>query len=1160
MLKIFQMKIRLILLVFIYISCFSFGQKKVYINQDVKSMNSDFVIENSAHIKPIITEKNVKTSVQRKPLHEVFTSSTCGYCPAANATIDAVALNPNNIDDCTVIKYQVSWPGAGDPYNTPEVGQRRSYYGVTGVPEFYVDANEDTGTGYSQTKLNNYAAVPAYFEIDATHTIEGYDIVVDINITPYMDWQGKCRIAVVEKQTTGNVGTNGETEFHNVMMKMLPNPTGLTINLTDGTPYSFQVSGNMSSTFVEEMHDLRVVVFLQDDSNKEVMQSNYSEFVPTATDIVLTDLNVTNTYSDCALGSEEEVSIEVFNFGEESISDVDVSYSIDGGELVEEILEGPIASMESVSFTFSQKADLSEVGVHNIVANISYENDEILTNNELEVLAVSGDATMNVYIDFDNYPGETSWNLYDEELGVVVASGSGYSVGVTNENYCVISSHCYEFTIYDAYGDGICCSYGSGSYSVNYFGEEVASGGSFGSSESTSIDAVLDLTFDEEMWFCTGESIVWDTNGIGIFSHQPGEIDNQTPGTTNVTYTINEGSGCELSTSFDIIVVDNTIDITNDDIVICAGETVEFPEGYGSFEPETIDNLTPATTTVTYTINEGMSCENSTSFDVTVNPIPEIDITCEDLSFCLNNSVELPTGSGTFSPASIDNTIPGITSVTYTTTPNAEGCVDSCSFDVEIINTVIDITPEDIIVCLGQEIVFPEGENGIYNPTSVDNMIAGTTTVNYIVAEGTECENTISFDVTVNPLPEIDISCEDLSFCLNNSVELPTGSGTFSPASIDNTIPGITSVTYTTTPNAEGCVDSCSFDVEIINTVIDITPEDIIVCLGQEIVFPEGENGIYNPTSVDNMIAGTTTVNYIVAEGTECENTISFDVTVNPLPEIDIACEDLVFCSSEPVEFPDGTGVFEPNEVIDPVTNITYTTLPSDEACVNVCEFTIEVINDEIDITADDIFVCQGEVIEFPTGMNGIYNPVSVDNTIVGTTTVQYVVADETDCENIVEFDVTVLELPTVEISVDENYLLSTEAVGSLQWYFNDNAIDGAVDNTYQCTEDGDYYLIVVADNSCSAQSNTISVSGTFSDLVALEEVEIYPNPASNQITITNAQNSELYIYNIAGQLIKTIDNSDNKLDIDISNLADGLYTIKIVKDGIVLIKRIMIE
>jgi len=43
----------------------------------------------------------------------------------------------------------------------------------------------------------------------------------------------------------------------------------------------------------------------------------------------------------------------------------------------------------------------------------------------------------------------------------------------------------YEFTINDSYGDGICCSYGEGSYSVTADGEVVASGGDFGSSEST---------------------------------------------------------------------------------------------------------------------------------------------------------------------------------------------------------------------------------------------------------------------------------------------------------------------------------------------------------------------------------------------------------------------------------------------------------------------------------------------------------------------------------------------------------------------------------------------------------------------------------------------------------------------------------------------------
>ena len=40
------------------------------------------------------------------------------------------------------------------------------------------------------------------------------------------------------------------------------------------------------------------------------------------------------------------------------------------------------------------------------------------------------------------------------------------------------------FTIYDSFGDGICCSAGFGSYTVAY-GSESQTGGDFGSSEST---------------------------------------------------------------------------------------------------------------------------------------------------------------------------------------------------------------------------------------------------------------------------------------------------------------------------------------------------------------------------------------------------------------------------------------------------------------------------------------------------------------------------------------------------------------------------------------------------------------------------------------------------------------------------------------------------
>lgn len=43
----------------------------------------------------------------------------------------------------------------------------------------------------------------------------------------------------------------------------------------------------------------------------------------------------------------------------------------------------------------------------------------------------------------------------------------------------------YTFTISDVYGDGICCQYGNGSYSLTADSTTLASGGSFGSSENT---------------------------------------------------------------------------------------------------------------------------------------------------------------------------------------------------------------------------------------------------------------------------------------------------------------------------------------------------------------------------------------------------------------------------------------------------------------------------------------------------------------------------------------------------------------------------------------------------------------------------------------------------------------------------------------------------
>ncbi|AXG69081.1 pregnancy-associated plasma protein-A [Kordia sp. SMS9] len=90
-------------------------------------------------------------------------------------------------------------------------------------------------------------------------------------------------------------------------------------------------------------------------------------------------------------------------------------------------------------------------------------------------------------ITFDNYPEETSWSLVTDG-GSSVASGS-YSAanadGSTVTETLCLPNDCYTFTINDAYGDGICCSYGNGSYTLTGPGGVIQSGGSFGSSETT---------------------------------------------------------------------------------------------------------------------------------------------------------------------------------------------------------------------------------------------------------------------------------------------------------------------------------------------------------------------------------------------------------------------------------------------------------------------------------------------------------------------------------------------------------------------------------------------------------------------------------------------------------------------------------------------------
>lgn len=248
-------------------------QLKVWVSS-VNGATGDDVPENDTITKTISV---VDQATLRKPLFEEFTSSTCAPCASFNNSVFNPFLNQYG-QTISLIKYQMNWPGSGDPYYTAEGGVRRTYYGVNAVPMLYVEgANVATSQAAVMAAYNAALNSPAFMSINPQHMIEGYNITVNAIITSQVSIANAVvHIVVVENVTTGNVGSNGETSFKHVMMKMLPNANGTVVNLVAGEPTTLSYSHNMSTTFVEEMNDLSVVVFVQNNANKSIYQSAYS--------------------------------------------------------------------------------------------------------------------------------------------------------------------------------------------------------------------------------------------------------------------------------------------------------------------------------------------------------------------------------------------------------------------------------------------------------------------------------------------------------------------------------------------------------------------------------------------------------------------------------------------------------------------------------------------------------------------------------------------------------------------------------------------------------------------------------------------------------------------------------------------------------------------
>jgi len=406
---------------------------------------------------------------QRLVLLEHLTQASCGPCATYNPTINNLLIaNPDKI---TAIMYHTSWPGYDPMYNhnTVENGARTSYYSVNSVPNSVLDGNVYNGhpNGWNISTVNSRYAVPSPFDIYLHHELSADQNTFYVNMmivaTEAVDDGMKAQTAVIEKLIHFNSppGSNGETDFNNVMKKLLPNQSGVTLPAFEPGDYVI-LQHEWEHQNVYELDELAAVGFIQNNGNKEVLQSANSSddmFVPLySVDVEL--LNVTNLSLTNCDGKIQPI-VEIRNNGSTDLTALDIVYTMNSGEPVTYEWTGNLGFLESETVLLSESNFVVNPvnPLEILLEDPNGQTDEYTNNNSFTISiekAPLGDPTMVLYMILDDNPEETTWEVKNYE-GDILYEGGPY----TNPGQTVLeqlefgSTNCYSFTIYDEGGDGL---------------------------------------------------------------------------------------------------------------------------------------------------------------------------------------------------------------------------------------------------------------------------------------------------------------------------------------------------------------------------------------------------------------------------------------------------------------------------------------------------------------------------------------------------------------------------------------------------------------------------------------------------------------------------------------------------------------------------------
>lgn len=621
---------------------------------------------------------------------------------------------------------------------------------------------------------------------------------------------------------------------------------------------------------------------------------------------------------------------------------------------------------------------------------------------------------------------------------------------------------------------------------------------------------------------------------FGAFYSQPnGGGDELTPGTQlnqsqNIYFhfqsteppfcQINLDFYIEITPSPEITTLENVFDCTSYTLPALAhGKYFDAPGGTGN-ELLSGSIITETKTLYIYAI-EG-TCSRESSFTVYIG----LDIP-ESVSHCVRYTLPpLPIGGYFTEPMGQGIQLPaGTTFMTnqtvyvYAPSFNSPNCTDNLSFTITIELPQIEV-PENAEAC--EVYILPElsignyftGPNGSGNALQAGDEITSSQTLYVFLSNGTGCQNSESFEVTVHPLPFIDAR-DEIDVChFYVLTQLSNGNYFTGPNGTGQLLPGgyvlEESMEVFIFAEANGCTNESSFVVNVFTIQAD-NLQNVIAC--DAYILPQLNPGNRYFTAPDGPY------------GTGIELFAGQSLTSNQTVYIFIESGERINCMSQ--------SSFEVTVVTTPVAN------PVPNANLTICD--TDGINDgEFEFNWNSIasFLLGNQnpaeyEVRFYTSMTDAQN----HGPSVVTTTVKTIYAKvyhvlNPSCAAIRVLQLTVNKLPepipsggivcydTINQTSLGTFTIQSglsAAQHTFEWYLDTQLISGATGANLTVSEPG-IYFVVATHNQTGCSSDPVSVEIIPSEPAVLDIVVSNAFSNVNSITI-NTMGSGNYEFSLNG-------------------------------------------